>query len=145
VLVKNSVLRAFATAQRIVNYIQGESHEQFRIRIADLTTTAAGLMKYARKDAEKMNEAIDLKSFYASVECVEHERNNQSTKHKHKNNHQRAAQFAPFATLTGYDAVIDETTKLTDEKLELSDEQTEFLNQQIQLLIERISEKQKWR
>ena len=84
--------------------------------------------------------AIDLKSFYASVECVEHERNNQSTKHKHKNNHQRAAQFAPFATLTGYDAVIDETTKLTDEKLELSDEQTEFLNQQIQLLTERLSE-----
>ena len=74
---------------------------------------------------------------------MELKRNNQSTKHKHKhkNNHQRAAQFAPFATLTGYDAAIDETTKLTDEKLELSDEQTEFLNQQIQLLIERMSEK----
>ena len=48
---------------------------------------------------------------------------------------------APFAALTGYDAAIDETARVTNEKLELSEEQTEFLNQQIQLLIERISEK----
>ena len=64
----------------------------------------------------------------------------QSTKHKQMSNYQRAAQFAPFAALTGYDAAIDETARLTDEKLELSDEQTEFLNQQIQLLTERLSE-----
>ena len=55
--------------------------------------------------------------------------------------HDRAAQFAPFAALTGYDAAIDETARLTDKKLELSEEQQEYLNQQIQLLIERISEK----
>ena len=55
-------------------------------------------------------------------------------------NYQRAAQFAPFAALTGYYAAIDETARLTDEKLELSDEQTEFLNQQIQLLTERTSD-----
>ena len=38
----------------------------------------------------------------------------QSTKHKHMSNHQRAAQFAPFAALTGYDAAIDETARFTD-------------------------------
>ena len=65
----------------------------------------------------------------------------QSTKHKHMSNYQRAAQFAPFAALTGYDAAIDETARLTDKKLELSEEQQEYLNQQIQLLIECILEK----
>ena len=65
----------------------------------------------------------------------------QSTKHKQMSNYQRAAQFAPFAALTGYDAAIDETARLTDKKLELSDEQESYLNEQIQLLIERISEK----
>ena len=65
----------------------------------------------------------------------------QSTKHKQMSNHQRAAQFAPFAALTGYDVAIDETARFTDEKLELSEEQQDYLNEQIQLLIEQISEK----
>ena len=34
----------------------------------------------------------------------------------------RAAQFAPFAALTGHDAAIKETVRLTDERLELSEE-----------------------
>ena len=32
----------------------------------------------------------------------------------------RAAQFAPFAALTGYEAAVDETARLTDEKIQLS-------------------------
>ena len=31
----------------------------------------------------------------------------------------RAAQFAPFAALTGYDAAIKETGRLTDDKIEI--------------------------
>lgn len=34
----------------------------------------------------------------------------------------RAAQFSPFAALTGYDAAIKETGRLTDEKIELGEE-----------------------
>ena len=56
-------------------------------------------------------------------------------------NYQRAAQFAPFAALTGYDAAIDETARLTDQKLELSDEQADHLNAQIQRIIENIIDK----
>ena len=29
--------------------------------------------------------------------------------------HDRAAQFSPFAALTGYDALIEETTRITDD------------------------------
>ena len=65
----------------------------------------------------------------------------QSSKRPHMSSHQRAAQFAPFAALTGYDAAIDETARLTGQKLELSDEQADHLNAQIQHIVENIADK----
>lgn len=35
----------------------------------------------------------------------------QSRKHPHMSRHQRAAQFMPFAALTGYNQVIEQTAK----------------------------------
>lgn len=35
----------------------------------------------------------------------------QSRKHPHMSRHQRAAQFMPFAALTGYNQVIEQTVK----------------------------------
>ena len=46
----------------------------------------------------------------------------------------RAAQFAPFAALTGFGAVIKETARLTDKKIELDEEKKELLNQNLQFL-----------
>ena len=43
----------------------------------------------------------------------------------------RAAQFAPFAALTGYEAVVEETARLTDEKVELEDGAVEELNRKL--------------
>ena len=46
----------------------------------------------------------------------------------------RAAQFAPFAALTGYDAAIKETGRLTDEKIEMDEEALNILNMKFQIL-----------
>ena len=48
----------------------------------------------------------------------------------------RAAQFAPFAALTGYDSAIKETGRLTDEKIELDEEALTALNMRYQLLMD---------
>ena len=52
----------------------------------------------------------------------------------------RAAQFSPFAALTGYDAAIKETGRLTDEKIELDEEALNSLNMKFQILFERLDE-----
>ena len=46
----------------------------------------------------------------------------------------RAAQFSPFAALTGYDAAIKETGRLTDEKIEMDEETLNILNMKFQIL-----------
>ena len=48
----------------------------------------------------------------------------------------RAAQFAPFAALTGYDSAIKETGRLTDKKIELDEEALTALDMKYQLLIQ---------
>ena len=54
--------------------------------------------------------------------------------------YQRAAQFAPFAALTGHSAAISETARLTDKKIELSESECVVLNMKIAQLIEHIHE-----
>ena len=52
----------------------------------------------------------------------------------------RAAQFAPFAALTGYDSAIKETGRLTDERIELDEEALTALDMKYQLLIDALNE-----
>lgn len=52
----------------------------------------------------------------------------------------RAAQFSPFAALTGYDEAIRETARLTDQKIELDESSKEILNEKLLLLAERLKE-----
>lgn len=51
----------------------------------------------------------------------------------------RAAQFSPFAALTGYDSAIKETGRLTDEKLELDEDTRAALDRKQAYLLEMIS------
>ena len=48
----------------------------------------------------------------------------------------RAAQFAPFAALAGYDSAIKETGRLTDERIELDEEALTALDMKYQLLMD---------
>jgi len=50
----------------------------------------------------------------------------------------RAAQFSPFAALTGYEDSIKETGRITKEKIELDDNKKEILDFEINKIIENI-------
>ena len=54
-----------------------------------------------------------------------------SKTHPHMALIDRAAQFAPFAALTGYGDAIDETARLTDGRPELSEQQLAELNERL--------------
>lgn len=55
---------------------------------------------------------------------------------KHRPMSGRAAQFAPFAALTGYDDCIEETSRLTDEKKELTPDIAAELEKKTAFLVE---------
>lgn len=53
----------------------------------------------------------------------------------------RAAQFSPFAALTGHDAAIQETARLIDSFIELDEDQKEQLDEQLQLIRKNLEQK----
>ena len=53
----------------------------------------------------------------------------------------RAAQFMPFAALTGYDDAVEETARLTSSKIELSEEKKAELDLALAAINTRIAEK----
>lgn len=65
-----------------------------------------------------------------------------SKNHPRMSLHDRAAQFAPFAALTGHDAAIKETARLTEERIELSDECIAQLNDKINIIRDNIGTEQ---
>lgn len=52
----------------------------------------------------------------------------------------RAAQFSPFAALTGYDDLVAESARVTDRKMELCDDDLAALNEQLTYLQSHINE-----
>ena len=53
----------------------------------------------------------------------------------------RAAQFSPFAALTGYDDAVRETARLTETRPELDDEQKAAINEVLSELARRVPER----
>lgn len=56
----------------------------------------------------------------------------------------RAAQFSPFAALTGHDDAIRETARLTDSFVELDEEQKERLDERLRFLLARMTGNPLW-
>ena len=54
--------------------------------------------------------------------------------------HDRAAQFSPFAALTGYDTALTETARLTDTRVELDESGKAVLNDQLRMIQEHIDQ-----
>lgn len=79
-------------------------------------------MEDARK---KYDDIIDLPHY-------------QSDKRPKMSNYDRAAQFSPFAALTGHEDVIKETARITWEYVELSEDEKAVLNEKLLLVIESI-------
>lgn len=61
-------------------------------------------------------------------------------KHSRMTRLNRAAQFSPFAALTGYEDAVKETARLTSRKIELNEDSIDKLNSQLCYIQEHISE-----
>ena len=72
---------------------------------------------------------------YADILHLPH---HQAVDRRHMSMYDRAAQFSPFAALTGFDGVIAETGRLTDHKVELSENEKVLLDQKLTLIDEAI-------
>ena len=77
---------------------------------------------------DKYEDIIDLPHF------VSRNRRNMS-------NHDRAAQFAPFAALSGYSEDIEEASRFTEEFVELGEQERMVLDEKLMILQEFIKEK----
>ena len=64
-----------------------------------------------------------------------------SKKHLHMDILDRAAQFSPFMALTGYEAAVGETARLTDDWIEPGEESKAILNEKLRIISEHIAEK----
>jgi hypothetical protein len=61
-----------------------------------------------------------------------------SEKHPPMSRVDRAAQFSPFAALTGYEAAVEETARLTDRRIELDEGEKAAIDQRLTLVQERL-------
>ena len=64
----------------------------------------------------------------------------QSPTRPHMSLHDRAAQFAPFAALTGYDDMVTEEARLTDRMTALSEAEAENCDRTLNLLLQALDE-----
>lgn len=54
---------------------------------------------------------------------------------------ERAAQFSPFAALSGYGAAVRETARQTDAKIALSEDEKALLDRRLQILLAALADK----
>ncbi|MBQ6933114.1 MAG: hypothetical protein IJN37_01865 [Clostridia bacterium] len=64
-----------------------------------------------------------------------------SAKHPQMSMINRAAQFSPFAALTGHGEAIKETARLTDERIELDESVKAVIDERLQYIEEKIKSK----
>jgi len=74
---------------------------------------------------------MDSEHKYDDIINLEH---HISKTHKQMSMQNRAAQFAPFAALTGYEEAVKETARFTEQKIELDEELNNILDEKLRLI-----------
>ncbi len=78
----------------------------------------------------------DPRLVYADIISLPHY---QSVKRPHMSLHDRAAQFAPFAALVGYDEMVGEEARLTDAQIAPGESDLEDLDRKFRVLSEQLA------
>ena len=99
----------------------------------------------ARLAVTKRNEVVEMniikenpRIVYADIIDMPH---HQSIDRNHMSLYDRAAQFAPFAALVGYDEMVKEEARLTDSQTEISEDDRAILERKIGYIADEISAK----
>ena len=79
---------------------------------------------------------LDPRQVYADIIDLPHY---QSEKRRHMSLHDRAAQFAPFAALVGYDEMVGEEARLTDRQIAPGESDLDRLDRIFRLLASRLA------
>lgn len=74
---------------------------------------------------------LEQQNPYADIISLPHHK---AADRPHMSLYDRAAQFSPFAALTGFEGVIAETARMTDRKIELSESEKILLDQKLTLI-----------
>ena len=80
-------------------------------------------------DGKPPDTKLNARNEYADIIDLPHWE--PGSRHPRMSLHDRAAQFAPFAALVGYDEMIDEEARLTDRQIEPGEEQLNELNRKL--------------
>lgn len=64
-----------------------------------------------------------------------------ASKHRKLSIDSRAAQFAPFAALNGYEEAVIETARITDKKIDINEEKKHILNEKLNYINNHIKDK----
>ena len=83
-----------------------------------------------------MSDTPDPRIIYSDIISLPH---HQSATRPHMSLHDRAAQFAPFAALSGYEEMVDEEARITDREISLGESEQDLLDEQFRRLSEMLS------
>lgn len=119
--------------QMLGTKLQGKyGHLGFKYKKSDKTLT---------RHSKNFTYMIAFSSFGGNTKDIINLPHPTSAKHPRMPLSDRAAQFAPFAALSGHSAALVETARLTDQRMELDEDARAALDSKQQLLLERIKER----
>ena len=84
---------------------------------------------------KEIARSADIKDKYSDIINLKH---HVSRKHPQMSMEARAAQFAPFAALTGFDEKVEETARQTSKKIELNEEEKTILDNKLQIILNKL-------